>query len=86
MLGREGFTYKAAWPVFNPDLVVEDTVTIAIQVNGKLRDTMEAAAGSSDEDLQKVVLARPKVQANVDGKTIRKVIVIPDKLVNIVAN
>src|SRR5437588_734560 len=60
MLGREGFTYEAAWPVFNPDLVVEDTVTIAIQVNGKLRDTMEAAAGSSDEDLQKVVLARPK--------------------------
>ena len=85
-IGKKGFTYETEWPVLNPDLIVEDRVTIAIQVNGKLRDTLEVAAGASNEELEKAALATPKVKANVDGKTVRKVIVVPDKLVNIVAN
>ena len=86
MLGKSGFTYQAEWPVFNPNLVTEETVTIAVQVNGKLRDTLEIAAGSSEDAHKEAALASEKVKANIDGKTIRKVIVVPNKLVNVVAN
>ncbi len=85
-IGKEGFTYQANWPKFEEALAEEDSVTIAIQVNGKLRDTIQAAAKAPNEDLEKQALAQPKVQTFLEGLTIRKVIVIPGKLVNIVAN
>jgi leucyl-tRNA synthetase len=85
-LGHEGFTYEAEWPKHDEALTVEDSVTIAVQVNGKLRDTFEVAVGASNEDHEAAAKALPKVQSHIDGKTIRKVIVVPGKLVNIVAN
>ena len=85
-LNKDGFTYETQWPKSNPELAAEDTVTVAVQVNGKLRDTFDAAAGSSDDELQNTALASSKVQIHLDGKTVRKVIVIKGKLVNIVAN
>jgi leucyl-tRNA synthetase len=85
-LGKAGFTYQATWPTFDPTLATDDTVPIALQVNGKLRDVIQAAATSTKEELESMALASPKVQAFVEGLTIRKVIVIPGKLVNIVAN
>ncbi len=85
-LGKEGFTFTATWPSFSEDLAAEDTVTIAVQVNGKLRDTLEMPAGSSNEELEQVALGSAKVAVHTDGKTVRKVIVIAGKLVNIVAN
>lgn len=85
-LGKTGFTFTVNWPVARPDLAAEDTITVALQVNGKLRDTIDLPAGSSKEDLERAALASAKVQANIDGKTVRKVIVVPGKLVNIVAN
>jgi len=84
-LGREGFTYHADWPGYDEALAAADTVTIALQVNGKLRDTLEMPAGSSKEDLEAAALGNARVQSFVDGKTVRKVIVVPDKLVNVVA-
>ena len=85
-LGKEGFTFTATWPVARPELAAEDSVTVAVQVNGKLRDTFDMPAGSTNEALEQAAMASAKVQANLEGKTIRKVIVVAGKLVNIVAN
>ncbi len=85
-LGHQGFTYDAAWPVADPALLVADRVTIAVQVNGKLRATLQAPPGSSREALEALALDDPGVQAHTEGKTVRKVVVVPDKLVNVVAN
>jgi leucyl-tRNA synthetase len=74
----------AAWPPVDPALLVEDEVTVAIQVKGKLRDTITVAKGTSKEDLEALALASDKVQRALDGAAIRKVIVVPDRLVNLV--
>jgi leucyl-tRNA synthetase len=83
-IGKEGFTYHADWPRFQSDLAAAETVTIAVQVNGKLRDTVEMPTGASKEDLERAALAAPKVGPHLEGKTVRKVIVVPEKLVNVV--
>ena len=79
-----GLAY-AAWPKFDPALLVEDTLEIPVQVNGKLRDVIKVAATASQADLERVALASEKVRSFLEGKTIRKVIVLPKRLVNIVA-
>ncbi len=84
-IGKSGFTYHADWPKWRPELAAEDTLKIAIQVNGKLRDEIEVPAGSSNEFLEEQAKASAKVQVHTEGKEIKKVIVIPGKLVNIVA-
>ena len=85
-LGHTGFVYHADWPEFDETLAAEDLVTIAVQVNGKLRDTFEIAVGASNEDHESAAKASAKVQAHLEEKTVRKIIVVPGKLVNIVAN
>jgi leucyl-tRNA synthetase len=82
--GHIGFTYDAPWPKFDPALAAEDKITVAVQVNGKLRDTFETEAGASNEQLEMLAKGLPKVQSSLDGKSVRKVIVVPGKLVNIV--
>ena len=83
--GHAGLIADAAWPVADPALLVDDTVTIAIQVNGKLKDSVEAARGAPREAVEALVLARDKIVRALDGKPPRKVIVVPDRLVNLVA-
>lgn len=83
-MGNDGLIADAEWPAVDPALLVDDEVTIAIQVNGKLRDTVTAAKGADKADLQAMALANPNVQRILDGATPRKVIVVPDRLVNIV--
>ena len=83
-LGADGLVADAAWPAIDPALLVEDEVTIAVQHKGKLRDTLTAPKGASKEDLEAMALASEKVQRSLDGAEIRKVIVVPDRLVNIV--
>jgi leucyl-tRNA synthetase len=83
-LGESGLVADAAWPTVDPALLVEDEVTIAVQHMGKLRDTLTAPKGASKDDLEKLALASEKVQRSIDGAAIRKVIVVPDRLVNIV--
>ena len=63
---------------------MEDTVTIAVQVRGKLKDTIELAKGTDREVAEETALASAKVQRAIAGKEIRKVIVVPDRVVNIV--
>jgi leucyl-tRNA synthetase len=74
----------APWPKFDPALLVEDTLEIAVQVNGKLRDIIRVPADISQADLEAAAKAAEKVKPFLDGKTIKKVIVVPKKLVNIV--
>ena len=83
-LGTEGLVADAAWPEVDPALLVEDEVTIAVQHKGKLRDTLTAPKGASKEDLEAMALASDKVQRSLDGAEVRKIIVVPDRLVNIV--
>ena len=82
--GGEGLIADAAWPTHDPAMLVEDEVTIAIQHKGKLRDTITAPKGAAKEDLEALALASEKVQRSLDGAEVRKVIVVPDRLVNIV--
>jgi leucyl-tRNA synthetase len=83
--GGEGLIADAAWPEVDPALLVEDEVTIAIQVNGKLRDTLTMAKGLPREEIEAAALASDKVVRILEGKAPRKVIVVPDRLVNLVA-
>ncbi|MEM6827477.1 MAG: leucine--tRNA ligase [Pseudomonadota bacterium] len=82
--GNEGLIAEAAWPSHDPAMLVEDEVTIAIQHKGKLRDTITAPKGAAKDDLEALALASEKVQRSLDGAEVRKVIVVPDRLVNIV--
>jgi leucyl-tRNA synthetase len=85
LLGSEGMIADAAWPDFDPALMIDDQVTLAIQVNGKLRDTIAVARGLPKEEAEALALASEKVQRQLGGADPRKVIVVPDRLVNIVA-
>ena len=82
---RAGLIADAAWPPVDADLLVDDEVTVAVQVKGKLRDTLTVAKGTSREELEILALASDKVQRALDGAPVRKVIVVPDRLVNVVA-
>jgi leucyl-tRNA synthetase len=84
-LGEAGMIADAAWPDFNPALLVDDQVTLAVQVNGKLRDTLSAPRGLDRAAAEALALASDKVQRQLAGAVPRKVIVVPDRLVNIVA-
>jgi leucyl-tRNA synthetase len=75
----------APWPSFDSALLVDDEVTLAVQVNGKLRDTLSAPRGLDRDAVEALALASEKVQRQLDGASPRKVIVVPDRLVNIVA-
>jgi leucyl-tRNA synthetase len=86
-LGAElggGLIADAAWPLVDPALLEEDEVTIAIQVRGKLRDTLTVAKGLPQAEMEALALASEKVQHAIDGGDIKKIIVVPDRLVNIV--
>jgi len=85
-LGHETLASNAAWPEADDTLTTDSTVKMAVQVNGKVRDTIEVAKDLSKEDVEAVAMASKKVQGFTDGKTIRKVIVVPGRIVNIVAN
>ena len=83
-MGGTGLIANAPWPQVDPALLVDNEVTIAVQVRGKLRDTLTVARGLPQDELQALALASQKVQHAIDGADIRKVIVVPDRLVNIV--
>jgi leucyl-tRNA synthetase len=83
-MGQSGLAADAPWPVADPALLVDDEVTIAVQHKGKLRDTLTAPKGLPNAELEALALASEKVQRSLDGAEVRKVIVVPDRLVNIV--
>ena len=83
-LGREASVVNAGWPTVDKALLVQDTVTAVVQVQGKVRDRLEVPADISEEDLREAALASEAVQRILDGRGIRTVIVRAPKLVNIV--
>jgi leucyl-tRNA synthetase len=82
--GRSGPVFHQAWPQYDPELAREDEAEVVIQVNGKLRGRVNVAFGTPREALEKLALGDTKVRPLLDGKQVVKVIVVPDKLVNIV--
>ena len=83
-LCNTGSVCDAAWPKFNEEYLKEDSITYSISFNGKTRFTMDFAADATQQEIQDAVLANEKAQGYIDGKPIRKVIVVPRKIVNIV--
>lgn len=83
--GKPGLIADAPWPTVDAALLIEDEVTVAVQINGKLRDTLVLAKGLAREEIEAAALSSEKIVRILDGKPPRKVIVVPDRLVNIVA-
>ena len=84
-LGKPESVHLATWPEWDEAAAKEEHLTIVVQVNGKLRDRLTVPPGMPNSDLEKQALAAPKVQPYLEGKSVRQVIVVPDRLVNIVA-
>ena len=85
-LGHEGSILKAAWPTVDRDALHRETIEMVLQVNGKNRGKIEVSASTDAKTLESEALAHPGVQKWIDGKTVRKVIVVPGRLVNIAAS
>jgi leucyl-tRNA synthetase len=82
--GHKASLAKHPWPSFDPQWIQEDTVLVVVQVNGKVRGRIQMARGKNDDDAVRLAQADENVRKHVEGKVIRKTIVVPDKLVNLV--
>ena len=82
---KEGISY-ATWPTYDESALVEDEVEVVFQINGKVRGKANVARDLAKEELEKIAMENETIKENIAGKTVRKVIVVPNKLVNIVAN
>lgn len=85
-LGMNYSVFNTEWPTFDPSALVKDEVEIAIQINGKIKAKINVSTSANDEEIKETALNDAHVKAALEGKTVRKVIVIKGRLVNIVAN
>jgi leucyl-tRNA synthetase len=83
-LGKPGTVVDTAWPKADPALVADDQVTIAVQVNGKRRDEVTIAKGTNPKEVEAIVLKLDSVARALEGRAVKKVIVVPDRIANIV--
>ncbi|WP_304652060.1 leucine--tRNA ligase [uncultured Ligilactobacillus sp.] len=86
LLGHVGSIAYAKWPTYDESKLVEDTVEIVVQVNGKIKQHLNVSRTASKEELEELALNDEKIKTELEGKTIRRVIAVPGKLVNVVAN
>ena len=84
-IGGSGMVVEAAWPTFDPALTEDAVKILPVQVNGKRRGEISAPAGAEPADVEKIVMADPEIAQRLEGLTIRKIIVVKDRIVNIVA-
>jgi len=84
VLGHSGLVSEAKWPEIEPKLLVDDTITLPVQVNGKKRADVTVARNASNEEIEAAVLALDAVKSTLDGKSPRKVIIVPQRIVNVV--
>ena len=84
--GHDGFVTIASWPEFDEKLATAETLTLVVQVNGKLRDRLEVDRGITEQEASELALASPAVTAQLDGKQLRRVVYVPGRLVNLVVN
>jgi leucyl-tRNA synthetase len=85
-MGNEGFCVKSPWPLANAKYSQDDTITIPIQINGKKRDEITIAKDLSQQEIEEIAINTKSVQSHIAGKTIRKIIIVKDRIINIVAN
>ena len=85
-LGHPFSVHQQDWPAWDPELAADEMITLVVQVNGRLRDRIEVPADISEQDAQEKALASERVAVHTDGKTIRRVIYVPGRLVNVVAS
>ena len=85
-LGGNGLVCNAPWPMPDPAMLVEDKITMPIQVNGKRRAEINVAKTASKDEVEKLALAHPRIAEYLSDKTVRKIIVVPGRIINIVAN
>jgi leucyl-tRNA synthetase len=83
-LGGTGFLVEQAWPSYDDALTLDAVITLGVQVNGKLRGNLDVARETSEAEIREKALALPNVAKHLEGKSIRKVIVVPGKIVNVV--
>ena len=83
-LGQTGLISEASWPQIERDLLVEDSVTLVVQVNGKKRGEVTVASNAQNPEIESAVLALDAVKVALDGKPVRKVIIVPKRIVNVV--
>jgi leucyl-tRNA synthetase len=83
-LGKEGLVFKQPWPEFDPELANDDEAEVVVQVNGKLRSRITVPFGTAKEELEAAAKTNEKVKPFLQGKSIVKIVTVPDKLVNIV--
>ena len=83
-LGGEGYVSVAAWPEFDPKKIVESSIEIAVQVNGKLKATITIPNGCEKDEALSIAKADEAVQKAIDGKNLVKEIYVPNKIVNLV--
>ncbi len=86
IIGHASPIGEEAWPAWSPDALKRDMLTIVIQINGKLRGKMEIPASADKQTVEQTALAEPNIARHLQGLTVRKIVVIPGKLVNVVAN
>ncbi len=85
ILGHQGLLAQAGWPAYQEEALQVDEAVVVVQVNGKLRGRISVSVSAAKEDVEAMALQEPNVAKHLDGKTVRKVVVIPGKLVNVVA-
>ena len=84
VLGQGGLVSETAWPQIERDLLVEDTVTMVVQVNGKKRGEVTVKSSAENPEIEAAVLELDAVKSALGGKAVRKVIVVPKRIVNVV--
>jgi leucyl-tRNA synthetase len=83
-LGEEGSVHTAPWPLYDPELIKDELVTVVVQVNGKVRGQIAASADAAEADIINLATAEPRVAAHLDGKNIANTVYVPRRLVNFV--
>jgi leucyl-tRNA synthetase len=84
-LGEKGMVAETPWPDYDPELIEGDEKTLPVQINGRRRGEVRAPAGASDGEVERLVLRDPEIARRLEGLTLRKVIVVKDRIVNLVA-
>ncbi|MCB9125697.1 MAG: class I tRNA ligase family protein, partial [Caldilineaceae bacterium] len=82
--GNTSSVHRQRWPIGDPEKAREEEIIVVVQINGKVRDKLAVAPGTPGEELERQALALSNIVKWMDGKQARKIIVVPDKLVNIV--
>jgi leucyl-tRNA synthetase len=82
----QGDISERQWPTYDERFLVENEVEVVLQINGKVRDRMKMSISATDEEMKTAALLNPRIQERIAQKTVRKVIVVPKKLVNVVVD